>query len=49
MIPVFVRHQNQDKPQFLGEFPPHEIDELVTLFERYTTFDERFVSPRCAG
>lgn len=41
MIPVYVRHANQEDSQKLGDFPPQEIDDLVSLFNRYPTYDER--------
>ncbi len=41
MIPVYVRHENQEDSQMLGDFKPQEIDELVALFNRYPTYDQR--------
>ena len=41
MIPVYVRHENQEDSQKLGDFPPQEIDKLVPLFSRYPTYDQR--------
>lgn len=41
MIPVYVRHENQEDSQKLGDFPSQEIDKLVSLFNRYSTYDQR--------
>lgn len=41
MIPVYVRHEKQENSQKLGDFLPQEIGELVLLFSRYSTYDQR--------
>ena len=41
MIPVYVRHENKEDSQKLGDFPSQEIDKLVSLFNRYPTYDQR--------